>query len=114
MSYTPRHSSTSKRRQQEIRVQEFRDRLQIPIEGTISSYSQRDLDATEGFLRYLITLEGRPTTTLAKQLIRIGVALPAPDQLDHQALSAKLNEIIEGLARLRNFLVAFAAQKVSL
>jgi hypothetical protein len=105
MSYSPQPPSSPERKKQELRVQSFRERLQLPLPDSFSDYSQKDLDATEGFFRYLLALEGRPTSSLAKQLIRNGVELPPPDRLDDLSLSAKLNEIIEGLAKLRNYLV---------
>jgi hypothetical protein len=97
-------SFSPERRDQELRVRQYRDRLQFPIAGSFSDYSQEDLDATEGFFRYLLTLEGRPASTLAKQLIRDGVELPAPDGLSEPQLGDKLWEVIEGLEDLRTYL----------
>ena len=105
MSFTSQPSPSPERQQQELRVERYQSKLQLPLGGAVSDYSQKDLDATEGFLRYLLTLEGRPTSSLAKQLIRDGIELPAPDDLPEAVLSAKLHEVIQGLARLNTFLL---------
>ena len=97
--------SSTERQQQELRVQHYRDQLEFPIPSPFEEYTQDDLDATEGFLRYLLTLEGRPASTLAKQLIRDGIELPSPDSLDDSALKDKLHEVIQGLANLHTFLL---------
>lgn len=43
-------------------------------------------------------------TTSSKQLIREGIALPPPDSLDDEALTAKLWDVIRGLARVHTYL----------
>ncbi len=96
--------SPSDRQEQESRLQHYREQLQFPISSAFSEFSQEDLDATEGFFRYLLTLEGRPATTLAKQLIRDGIALPAPDSLAESEVGEKLWEVIEGLDDLHTYL----------
>lgn len=92
------------RKQQELRVRDYSERLRLPLAQHVDEYTQKDLDATEGFLRYLIMLESEPTSTLARQLIAGGIELPEPDSLDDAAVSRKLDEVIEGLARLRTYL----------
>jgi len=54
------------------------NQLEFPIPAGFDDYTQDDLNATEGFFRYLLTLEGRPTSTLAKQLIRDGIESAMP------------------------------------
>ncbi|MEQ1843890.1 MAG: hypothetical protein ABL994_26090, partial [Verrucomicrobiales bacterium] len=105
MSFSPQSPFSPDRKQQEQRVQQYREKLQLPIPSAISEYTQKDLDAAEGFLRYLLVLEGRPASSLAKQLIRDGIELPSPDSMPDQALSEKLVEVIEGLAELHTFLL---------
>lgn len=102
--FSPFSSPSPERRQQELRVQRYSEQLQLPIPKRFADYSQRDLDATEGFLRYLLTLEQAPSSTLAKQLIRDGIELPPPDALDDASISKKLEEVILGLANLRTYL----------
>ena len=101
----PISQSATDRQQQELRIQHYRDQLEFPIPSAFAEYTQEDLDATEGFFRYLLTLEGRPTSTLAKQLIRDGIALPPPDSFTDLALTKKLQEVIAGLAKLRTYLL---------
>jgi hypothetical protein len=56
------------------------------------------------FLRQVLAFSERPTTTLAAELAQIGIELPEPAALSDAALTAKLWEVIHGLARLRVFL----------
>ncbi|RFC41640.1 MAG: hypothetical protein DVB23_003370 [Verrucomicrobia bacterium] len=98
-------SPKSARTQQEHRVQDYSERLRLPLADHVDEYTQKDLDATEGFLRYLLMLETEPTSTLARQLIGRGIELPEPDSLDEVAVAEKLEEVIQGLANLRTYLV---------
>jgi len=56
------------------------------------------------FLRQILAFEQGATTTLLAELQRIGIETPPPDGLSDDALTSKLWEIINGLARLGVFL----------
>ncbi|MBU6300906.1 MAG: hypothetical protein KGS60_05090 [Verrucomicrobia bacterium] len=100
-----RFSEKSARKEQEDRVRDLSQRLRLPFAEHVAEYTRKDLDATEGFLRYLLMLESEPTSTLARQLLGRGIELPEPDSLDEPGVSRKLDEVIEGLAGLRTYLV---------
>ncbi|NNM29578.1 MAG: hypothetical protein HKO57_08650, partial [Akkermansiaceae bacterium] len=63
-------------------------------------------EALEEFLRYVRTIESAPTTTLARQLIRDGIELPAPETFTERNVHRKLWEVIRALARHRHFLTS--------
>ena len=56
------------------------------------------------FLERILAFEKGATTTLLAELRRIGIEVPLPAVLSDDALTDKLWEIINGLARLRVFL----------
>ncbi len=58
----------------------------------------------EQFWEYVVAFEEAEWTTSFDQLVQNGIELPAPEQLDDSQLSAKLWEVIRGLAMLRTFL----------
>ncbi|MFI3198552.1 MAG: hypothetical protein QX196_09550 [Methylococcaceae bacterium] len=53
---------------------------------------------------YVLTYEEAEINTSFDLLVQGGVALPAPEELDDMQLTAKLWEVIHGLALLRTFL----------
>ena len=61
------------------------------------------LEAREQFWRRIVEFETAPLTTNL-QLIDAGIKLPEPEPLDDETLTAKLWEVIDGLAKLRVFL----------
>lgn len=74
--------------------------------GELGGFEAPDLDPEMelAFLEQVVAIEAEPTTTYAHQLIGRGISLPPPDDLEEDALSQKLWEIIHGLAGLRVFL----------
>ena len=57
-------------------------------------------EVEEGFWKYVVDYEEAPWTTNFQQLEDAGVALPSPDSLKDEELTAKLWEIIQKLAFL--------------
>ena len=76
----------------------------IPPDPGLPPLTDRDLDAEEGFLRYLATIDSEPTTTHARKLITDDIELPSPDSLTPGDVRDKLWQVIHGLARHRTFL----------
>jgi hypothetical protein len=58
----------------------------------------------EAFLDMVAAFESAPTTTLARLLIRDGIALPSPEKFTEESVHDKLMEVIHGMARHRHFL----------
>jgi hypothetical protein len=61
-------------------------------------------EVEEGFWKYVVEYEEAPWTTNFQQLENAGVALPSPDSLKDEELTAKLWEIIQKLALLNVFI----------
>lgn len=61
-------------------------------------------EIAEEFWQQVVDYEEAPWTTNFRQLEESGLTLPPPDQLGDWEVSAKLWQVIEGLARLRVFL----------
>ncbi len=58
----------------------------------------------EKFLESVLAFEEAGQVTLFEELVRSGLQLPPPDQLDEQSLSSKLWEVIRGMAFLGAYL----------
>src|SRR6185503_17194225 len=73
--------------------------------GSLDDYpSEVPAEVEEGFWKYIVDYEEAPWTTHFQQLENAGVALPAPDSLKDEELTAKLWEIIQKLALMRVFI----------
>jgi hypothetical protein len=77
-----------------------------PDECDIFLWESNELspEARAQFWQSVAAYEQAPLTTHFQQLEEAGVALPVPESLDDQRLTAKLWEVIEALARRRVFL----------
>jgi len=65
---------------------------------------QMPTELQEQFWERVVAFEESEWVTNFDQLVQSGIELPAPDELDDSQLSAKLWEVIRGLAILRTFL----------
>jgi len=66
--------------------------------------SEVDPSGDDALYRYFGALDDGANQTHARMLIADGIALTAPDAMDDEALSAKLWEVIRGLAARRTYL----------
>jgi len=89
---------------QQIRINELQ--AQVDALGVSEGYVRPDAppEIEEAFLRNIVAYESAPMTTHFARLEQAGVQLPSPDELDDAALTAKLWEVIHGLARIDAFL----------
>lgn len=96
----PDDSDDLERIDSDIRVNERMHQLTEeagePLDGTHSP------DA-ESLWRYFASLEVGRVGCYFDELIRAGVELPPPEDLDDAAVTAKLGELFEALARMRVF-----------
>lgn len=95
-------------RQDEAAVRTETERLkrELLALGGIDIGMSEDLSPEQQnqFLRRVLAFENGATTTLLVELQRIGIEVPAPAVLSDDALTEKLWEVINGLARLQVFL----------
>jgi hypothetical protein len=93
-------------RDQKDRIEQLKQRAGEAAGGEmIACESDRlSLDEREQFWRRVVEFETAPLTTNFQQLIDAGLDLPAPESLDDERITAKLWEVIDGLAKLRVFI----------
>jgi hypothetical protein len=91
---------------QQIRINELREAVREAAGGEMFTSGEDNLSPAiaEQFWRNVLAIEKAPLTTNIRQLERIGIELPPPDELNDRQLHAKLWEVIHGLAKLRIFL----------
>jgi hypothetical protein len=92
--------------QVEMRINAVKRRLQEIAGGQMFASESEGLAprAREAFWNRVLSAEEGPFTTDFDRLRGLGVELPEPEALDDQALTRKLTETIDALARLRDFL----------
>jgi hypothetical protein len=90
----------------ELRINAVKGRLQEIAGGQMFAQESGALPqlVREAFWNRVLFAEEGPFTTDFDRLIAVGVVLPEPEALDDQALTRKLGETIDALARLRVFL----------
>jgi hypothetical protein len=85
----------------EIRVNELKCRIEEVTGEPVGGWESEDCppEIREAFLGSVLAFESAPDTTLEDRLRCAGVELPPLEQMDDAALSAKLDEIFQTLAR---------------
>src|SRR5215208_186790 len=90
---------------QKERIRKLRAELEEIGGSIIDRHERMSPDLEEEFLRHVLEFETQERMTLLKWLENSGVQVPAPDQLDDQRLSVKLEEVIYGMAYLGAYLL---------
>lgn len=92
--------------QRDKRIEDLKRRAEELGGGEMQTGGLDDCPAEmeESFWKHVVDYEEAPWTTHFQQLETAGVALPAPDSLNDQELTAKLWEVIHKLALLRVFI----------
>lgn len=89
---------------QEERIAKLRQELER-LGGSAMSLEAMPADMEEEFLRQVLEYENADPTSLLRLLENTGLDIPPPDQLDDEALTIKLKEIVERMATLGAFLL---------
>ncbi|TAN67263.1 MAG: hypothetical protein EPN17_11440 [Methylobacter sp.] len=87
-------------------IRDLQHRAEEFVEDELSFFESERMpqELREQFMEYVEAYEAAEWTTSFELLVRGGMELPAPEQLDDSQLSAKLWEVIRGMAMLRMFL----------
>ncbi|MGR9013416.1 MAG: hypothetical protein ACU83U_07210 [Gammaproteobacteria bacterium] len=87
-------------------IRDLQRRAEAFVGGELSSFESENMstELQEQFMMHVAAFEGAEWVTSFDQLVQSGIELPAPDELNDSQLSAKLWEVIRGLAMLRTFL----------
>ena len=101
-----RHDDPADERDPETLITRVKQRLLDMAGGKMVAWESDALseEEREKFWRDVLTFESGPFTTDFERLVHAGVELPAPESMDDATLTAKLWEVIRGLARIRVFL----------
>jgi hypothetical protein len=93
---------------QEERIQNLKEQARQAAGGHMTAWESDGLsaDVREQFWRRVMAFENAPEMTDFERLTDAGMELPAPDAMNDEQLTAKLWEVIHGLARMRVFLSA--------
>src|SRR5687767_8750109 len=91
------------RQDQEDRIEQLKQQAGEAASGEMTSWESNrlSLDEREQFWRRVVEFEIALLTTDFQRLTDAGIDLPQPESLDDEALTAKLWEVIDGLAALR-------------
>lgn len=87
-------------------IRNLQHRAEEFVEDELSFFESERMsqELREQFMEYVEAYEAAEWTTSFELLVQGGMELPAPEQLDDSQLSAKLWEVIRGMAMLRMFL----------
>ncbi len=83
-------------------IQDLQRRAEAFVSDELSFFESEELP--QALREYVLTYEEAEINTSFDLLVQGGMALPAPEKLDDMQLTAKLWEVIHGLALLRTFL----------
>jgi hypothetical protein len=89
---------------QEERIAKLRAELER-LGGTTMTLQSLPADMEEEFLRHVLEYETADPISLLTLLAKLGVEVPAPDQLDDKTLEIKLKKVINGMASLGAYLL---------
>ena len=89
---------------QEERIAKLRAELE-KLGGITMTLQSLPADMEEEFLRHILEYETAEPISLLALLAKLGVEVPAPDQLDDNTLETKLKEVINGMASLGAYLL---------
>lgn len=89
---------------QETRIAKLRRELE-KLGGSTVTLEAMPADMEEQFLRHVLEYERAEEISLLQHLENAGLEIPAPDQLDQTALTAKLDEMIQRMATLGVYLL---------
>ena len=87
-------------------VQDLQRRAEEFVSGELAFFESEEMsqDLREQFWEHVVAFEESEWITSFELLEQGGMELPAPEELDDSQLTAKLWEVIRGLAMLRMFL----------
>ena len=92
--------------ERETRIRELKHQLAELSEGKLVAWESDALSSEqrENFFRDVLAFEIGPFTTDFERLVKRGVDLPSPEALEDAGLTAKLWEVIRGLAQMNVFI----------
>jgi hypothetical protein len=90
---------------QEERIRTLRAKLEKIGGSIIDRHERMPADIEEEFLRHVLEYEAQEPISLVTWLAKMGIDVPAPDQLDDTTIQAKLKEVINGMASLGAYLL---------
>ena len=90
----------------EIRIEKMKRELDDLVDGSMISgaFEQVSPELEEIFLTRVCEFEKAPWDTNFNRLVRLGIEMVPPAELDDASLPAKLHEVIDALATIRCFL----------
>jgi hypothetical protein len=90
---------------QEERINKLRAELEKLGGTVIERLESMPADMEEEFLRHVLEYETQEEISLLTWLTKLGIEVPAADQLDDKTIQTKLKEIIDAMASLGAYLL---------